>query len=181
MKDLFEEIGNFRGQIIGITSQTPNSAFKIKRNWELPWEVISDPVHALLGFFRGNNSKAKYFGTYVVAGERGDINNAYFRNDRRMSRRAYQFGVAQPAAIIVDKNQRVLFRWYINPSISDLYGAGDRPSVEKVFQVVKMKLSETEELDDDEKIEEQDFGDFFTTGRLKADYLRLVQSYCSIQ
>ena len=56
--------------------------------------------------------------------------------------------------LILDENQEVIFKWRIVPATSNLGGASDRPDIDQVWDVVKMKLDGKIAMDQGSTMEE---------------------------
>jgi peroxiredoxin len=103
--EFLENLRAINGDLIAITAQAESGAHAAKVDWQLGYEVVSDPSLEL----------AKRYGIAITP------------KDEAPHPEEYETGVSQPGVIILDKAGKVLVSWAIDPAESNGHGALDRP------------------------------------------------------
>ena len=117
---IHEEILDRGGQVVAYSAQPQRQVNKLRENLGLEFiHCLSDPEHKLRNVLKED-----------------ELIDIFVTNrDKR-----YPNGRLEPSLLVLNDKQEVMFQWRIVPSISNIGGASDRPSVSRVFEVVKRKL-----------------------------------------
>mmetsp|Transcript_11218 Transcript_11218/g.14939 ORF Transcript_11218/g.14939 Transcript_11218/m.14939 type:complete len:159 (+) Transcript_11218:152-628(+) len=107
------------GQVVGVCSQPEDIVAQTKKDWQIDFEILSDP----------ENEVAKHFNVAIS------------------SRPRYPNGMAQPSVISQRSSGEELYNWRINPSLMNMGGAKDRPKVSDIWRIIQGKLTGKEVRD----------------------------------
>jgi len=129
--------------IVGVTSEPQSLATEASEVWELGFPCVGDPHHEILGACRARG----WLDLFV--NEEADLLKA-----RTWS--AHPKGYFQPGVLALTSDGRVLYRWRCRPTRKNLGGAGERPTPEYVWALVRSRLAGSAEdppLDDSPEID----------------------------
>lgn len=116
MSDFNKLVGQIReagGQVYGICAQEEDVCNKTKTDWNIDFDLISDPFNTL----------AREFDVIISV------------------RRGYPNGMGQPGVICQTTEKATLYKWRIIPSIQNTGGASDRPVISEIWSIVQDKLA----------------------------------------
>jgi len=121
---LTELNGDFRskveaagGHLIGITSQSSELAEQAKTDWGLDFDIVSDPSNALAEQFQINVT------------DKAETPMADHPTE-------YPNGMSQTGVIVLNKAGDVVYRWAVDPTEVNLFGASDRPLPDDVWAAI---------------------------------------------
>lgn len=100
-------------------------------------QCIGDPENVIAKYLR-----EKQYIPLVISGKNGDRGQDTVYNSKIHTRISmYENGMVQPGVLVAKQDGEVLFSWAINPSLMNMGGATDRPSLHEIFKGVQKKLN----------------------------------------
>ncbi|MDW3176806.1 MAG: redoxin domain-containing protein [Acidimicrobiia bacterium] len=114
------------GQLVGITSQSAEAARSARKNWQLDYDVISDPTTEL----------AKSFGIDITPKAESPL--AEHPTE-------YPNGMSQSGVIVLNRDGQELYNWAVNPAVVNVFGASDRPLPSDVWAAIEAALAGEDE------------------------------------
>lgn len=120
--DFRRKVEGVGGRIIGITSQSAEPAEQAKVDWGLDFEVASDPTTTLA--------------------QRFDI-NVTPKSESPLADHPTEYpnGMTQTGVIVLNRSGELIYRWAVDPTEVNLFGASDRPLPEDVWAAIEASRS----------------------------------------
>jgi len=106
------------GRLVGVTSQSVEAAQAARENWGLHYDVISDTSTELAQSFQIDI-------TPKAATPLADHPTEYPN------------GMSQSGMVVLDRDGAVLYRWAVNPTAANFFGASDRPLPDDVWAAIE--------------------------------------------
>ena len=106
------------GRLVGVTSQSVEAAQEARENWGLHYDVVSDPSTELAQSFQIDI-------TPKAATPLADHPTEYPN------------GMSQAGMVVLDRDGAVLYRWAVNPTAANFFGASDRPLPDDVWAAIE--------------------------------------------
>lgn len=106
------------GRLVGVTSQSAEAAQAARENWGLHYDVISEPTNELAQSFQ------------IEITPKAETPLADHPTE-------YPNGMSQSGMVVLDRAGGVLYRWAVNPTVVNLFGASDRPLPDDVWAAIE--------------------------------------------
>ncbi|KAE8446259.1 hypothetical protein EG329_012345 [Mollisiaceae sp. DMI_Dod_QoI] len=118
LTSLIPNITSSSGTVVICTSEPANFLPETRKASGYTGTAIVDPENELAGYLR-----TKGWLDVAISEKKG-----------------YEKGMAQPAILVLSREEEVLEKWAIVPGVMNLGGAKDRPELEQVWDNIKAKL-----------------------------------------
>lgn len=113
------------GRLVGVTSQSADAAQSAKDNWQLHYDVVSDPSTEL----------AQSFDIDITPKAATPL--AEHPTE-------YPNGMSQSGMVVLNRAGEVIYQWAVNPTAVNLFGASDRPLPDDVWAAIEAAQAGTE-------------------------------------
>ena len=121
--------------VYGVCAEGQPDVDRAVKDWELNYEVFSDPTHTLR-----NHLNEKGLIEVIVSGGENSDDDFYKKH--------YKHGVVQPGVLCVTSEGQKIYAWAVNPTMMNLGGATDRPVPEDIWKYVKGRLDDSIKKED---------------------------------
>lgn len=133
-----------------ISSDKLSKVEKVVNGLELPFDyAISDPLHKVT-----NLLKSKKLMSPIITGKNGDEGYAGNSYTAYANKRGHKEGLLQPMVLVLSQDEVPLFQWRIEPKLSNLGGATDRPDIVAIVNLILEKAKGERALDEVTTLEE---------------------------
>ncbi len=133
-----KKIKQLGGKIIAVSSQNIETVRQPQEDLQLTFPMISDEQNTLAKQCKVEVTEKKnsLYQKMILLAKKFKVNTQYLETETN-----YMQGISQPAVIVWDSRQNIIFNWKKYPSFANLYGASDRIPMEEVLTVVEYQLS----------------------------------------
>lgn len=148
--ELKKTIGKSGGRVVAFCSQNQIKADEAKEHWELPFDyIIGDPENRFAKMLKAND-----YVQPIITGDEGDEGYTGKNYVSFARKRKHMHGIVQPSLLIMTREMVTIFNWRIDPSLSNAQGAGGRPDIKKIVNLVVDKMKGKIELEELTTLEE---------------------------
>ena len=127
--------------VYGVCAEGQPDVDRAIKDWELNYEVFSDPTHTLRNYL---NEKGLI--EVKVSGGENSTDSGFYKVHPKIKH--YKHGVVQPGVLCVTSEGQKIYAWAINPALMNLGGATDRPVPEDIWKYVKARLDDSIKKED---------------------------------